>query len=73
MGLPRGRRPVTKVYADTKPDLDKLTRSVLDSLTDAGIFTDDSRVVAIDACKITSVGRDGMSGVYVGVKPMEGA
>ena len=49
------------------------TRAVLDSLTDAGIFTDDSRVVAIDACKITSVGRDGTSGVYVGVKPMEGA
>ncbi len=72
--MPRPKSwPITRVWADTKPDLDKLTRAVIDSLTDAGIFTDDSRVVAIDACKITSVGRDGTSGVYVGVKPMEGA
>lgn len=36
---PRFRRPAVK------PDLDKLVRAVLDSLTDAGVWRDDSRVV----------------------------
>ena len=70
MGLPYGRRahishappkswPLAKVYADTKPDLDKLTRAVLDSLTDAGVFTDDSRVVWLNVAKVAATGRDG--------------
>ena len=51
--------PLAKVYADTKPDLDKLTRAVLDSLTDAGVFTDDSRVVWLNVAKVAATGRDG--------------
>ena len=35
-----------------KPDLDKLLRSTLDALTDAGIWRDDSQVVVIKASKV---------------------
>lgn len=34
-----------------KPDIDKLLRSTLDALTDAGAFEDDSRVVSVTARK----------------------
>lgn len=33
------------------PDLDKLARAVNDSMKDAGVFTDDSRVVRLSASK----------------------
>ena len=42
--LPRPLRPRWLVPA-TKPDVDKLTRALLDSLADAGIVANDSRVV----------------------------
>jgi Holliday junction resolvase RusA-like endonuclease len=29
------------------PDIDKLARSTLDGLADAGVFTDDSRIVTL--------------------------
>lgn len=44
--------PKKLVWAAKRPDLDKLTRCVLDGLTDAGMFTDDARVVAIEATKM---------------------
>lgn len=34
-----------------KPDLDKLVRGLLDGITQAGVWRDDSRVVEIRACK----------------------
>jgi Holliday junction resolvase RusA-like endonuclease len=34
------------------PDLDKLIRAVADSLTDAKIYADDSRIVRITAQKV---------------------
>lgn len=36
---------LTRTWPTSRPDLDKLLRSTLDALKDAGIFTDDSRVV----------------------------
>ena len=70
--MPRPKSwPVTKVYADTKPDLDKLTRAVLDSLTDAGVFADDSRVVWLNVAKVASTGRNGRTGVDVIVCPVD--
>lgn len=35
-----------------KPDLSKLIRSTEDALTDAGVWSDDARVVSCDACKV---------------------
>ena len=51
-------KPSAPVEMMVKPDLDKLVRAVLDSLTDAGMWADDSRVDSIHAYK-----------VYAGVKP----
>lgn len=36
----------------TRPDLDKLIRSTLDALTDAGVLADDSRVVHLELDKV---------------------
>lgn len=38
-----------------KPDLDKLCRAVLDSLTDAGVWRDDSQVYHLHATKLWAV------------------
>lgn len=42
----RMKRPQRPTYAlpGTKPDADKLLRSILDSMADAGVYTQDSRV-----------------------------
>jgi Holliday junction resolvase RusA-like endonuclease len=36
----------------TRPDLDKLLRSTWDALTAAGVYTDDSRMVSVNAVKL---------------------
>lgn len=47
-------RPATvkREFPAVTPDLDKLARAVLDSLTTAGIYTDDARVVRLTATKL---------------------
>lgn len=42
------------------PDIDKLCRAVLDALTDAGVWVDDSQVVDLGATKIYT------SGIHIG-------
>lgn len=49
--LPRPKT-ATRELPSVTPDLDKLIRAVGDSLTDAGILADDSRIVAIQAQKL---------------------
>jgi Holliday junction resolvase RusA-like endonuclease len=49
-------RPNAPPYPETRPDLDKLIRSTLDALTDAGVITDDGLVVAIEAVKAYPAG-----------------
>jgi len=39
-------------YPSKPPDIDKLMRAVLDSLTDAMVWTDDSLVVSVLARKV---------------------
>ena len=49
---PKGtRRASAPGFPDRKPDLDKLVRSTLDGLTQAGIVTDDAVVTTIHAAK----------------------
>lgn len=48
--LLRPKRPRWLVPA-VKPDIDKLTRSVLDGLVDGGLLADDSRVVELHVTK----------------------
>lgn len=45
-------KPSAPTEPSGRPDLDKLLRSTMDGLTDAGVWRDDSRVVAILAGKV---------------------
>ena len=49
--LPRPKT-ATREFPSVMPDLDKLIRAVGDSLTTAGIISDDSRIIAIHAQKL---------------------
>jgi crossover junction endodeoxyribonuclease RusA len=49
--LPRPKT-ATRQFPAVMPDLDKLIRAVGDSLTTAGIISDDSRIIAIQAKKL---------------------
>ena len=58
--LPKPKsRPRKAVWADRKPDLDKLIRATLDGLADGGLLRHDSRVVRIAAAKAYAVGPSG--------------
>ncbi len=50
--LPRPKSVLTRSFPAVMPDLDKLIRAVGDSLTDAGIIRDDSRIITIIAHKL---------------------
>ena len=49
--LVRARKPKHPEWPITKPDLDKITRSILDSLKQAGIYHDDAQVCAMHCLK----------------------
>jgi Holliday junction resolvase RusA-like endonuclease len=50
-------------YPTTKPDIDKLSRAVLDALTSVW-YKDDSQVIQLEAQKIYTYGEPG---VYIGI------
>lgn len=56
--MPRPKSAKVGALPDKKPDLSKLVRSTEDAITDAGLWEDDSRVVALSTCKLY-VGDDG--------------
>ncbi|TXH57066.1 MAG: RusA family crossover junction endodeoxyribonuclease [Desulfurellales bacterium] len=39
------------LYPRTRPDIDKLTRNILDALTLGGVYRDDGQVASVHACK----------------------
>lgn len=43
--------PKRRVWPSVKPDIDKLSRAVLDALVDAAVLRDDAQVVHLDAAK----------------------
>lgn len=63
--IPRGKT-VKREYPTTPPDLDKLVRSVFDSLTDAKAWGDDSQVCKLTAYKVYADDRE--SGAYIEVR-----
>lgn len=55
------------VYPIKPPDIDKLTRAVLDALTIAGVWVDDSQVVASTQRKRYADRFTGTTGVHISV------
>lgn len=50
--LPRPRTaPKSRTHPTVAPDLDKLVRSTLDALTDAGVYVDDAQVCGLQVWK----------------------
>ena len=69
--MPSVKSDPHRVRHVTTPDLDKLIRAVLDSLTNSGIIADDSLVYSVDASKFYA--RDGhWTGVSIVVIDMTG-
>jgi Holliday junction resolvase RusA-like endonuclease len=48
----KGLKPSAPAHPSVKPDLDKLVRAVLDGITDAKLWGDDSHVLGIMAVKM---------------------
>ena len=66
-------KPNAPVWCAVKPDLDKLERAILDSLTTAGVWAEDSRAVILRSSK-RYAGLPHQAGVSVLVTPLrEGA
>ena len=63
--LPRPRT-VRRDHPAVKPDLDKLTRALLDGITDAGVWVDDGQVISASITK-----RYGDPGVSVSIYSLE--
>lgn len=60
-------------WKDTAPDLDKLLRSTLDGLTDAGVWRDDAQVCRIVATKaVAQPGEPATPGASVEVCTLDG-
>jgi crossover junction endodeoxyribonuclease RusA len=51
-----------------KPDLDKLVRSTLDAIKDAGVYRDDSQVVSITTTKVYASPLNGIPGATIIVR-----
>jgi len=60
-------RPSARWKPTVKPDLDKLTRAVMDALTQAGAWTDDTRVTRIEAQKRYET-TPGITGAMIEIK-----
>lgn len=66
--MPRPKSaPVSARWASKKPDLDKLVRSTLDGLTDAGVWHDDAQVVELLARKNLKP-IDGVTGAVITIR-----
>ena len=59
-------KSVKREHPSVRPDIDKLARAVLDGLTTAGVYSDDSQVVDLTASKVYGV----PAGVAVQVSPL---
>jgi len=66
-------KPDAPTFHTSVPDVEKLVRSVNDSLADAGVMRNDSQVATVHARKVYA--RDGeLPGAYIVVEPLpEGA
>jgi len=56
----RKPRTVTRQYPQTPPDIDKICRSLLDSISKGGVWVDDALVVELHAVKTWAVNEPGV-------------
>lgn len=61
-------KTVDRALPTVPPDLDKLVRAVFDSLKDAGVVADDSRIVRVSARKLYAQGIE--PGASISVKTL---
>lgn len=61
-------KSVKREFPTVKPDTDKLERAILDALTDARVWNDDSRVVVLKGSKVYAE----TAGAFVQVGVIEG-
>lgn len=52
MPKPKSAPKTRRTWPDRKPDIDKLCRSTLDGLVEAGVIEDDARVVRLTCAKV---------------------
>lgn len=70
--LPRPQSASKKLrWQAKKPDLDKLIRSSLDGLTDAGVIVDDSRIACISATKTLADPNLPRTGATITITPLD--
>ena len=68
--MPRPKARKAALYCDRKPDVDKIARTCLDALTDAGILIDDSRVVELTVIKMYANPVDPWTGADIKIMPL---
>lgn len=64
-------KPGAPYYVLTGPDIDKLSRAVLDAMTNALVYRDDKQVVVLSAQHLYVERRTWQGGVFVQVEPLE--
>lgn len=69
MPRPKSAKKMQRWHAK-RPDIDKLTRALLDSLTDAGVFTDDAQVAELAIRKLLADPADPWTGAMVAIRPL---
>jgi len=77
---PKARKLIDRIaiWRTVAPDVDKLTRLIGDSLTDAGVYSDDAQIAALHCfkyeVKFADAGRtERNAGIYVWVGPLNGS
>lgn len=70
----RLKRPAAaknKVFSDKRPDIDKLTRSVADALTDSGVIADDARIAVLHATKRYALSDNAWTGAVIRIRTLD--
>jgi Holliday junction resolvase RusA-like endonuclease len=68
--MPRPKARKTARYCDRRPDVDKIIRTTCDALTDAGLITDDSRIVELHVLKLYADPSDPWTGADISIHAM---
>lgn len=68
--MPRPKARKTALYCDRKPDVDKIIRATCDALTEAGMISDDSRIVELHVVKMYADPSDPWTGADITINTL---